>query len=75
MCRDSPELSRLLVSEAESLLATMCDDRSGAIDLLVADALITYALEAATDDCAHVEAAAASAIQQIAAVASRGAHS
>lgn len=36
-----------------------------ALDLLAADALITYAMESASDDCASIAAAAESAIRTI----------
>ena len=72
-CPDSTSLSQLLVSEAAMLLGQLCDDRSAAIDLLVADSLITYAVEAAADDCSQFEASAASAIEQVALAAGRGA--
>ncbi len=37
-------------------------DRSAALDLLAADALVTYAMEYATGDCASFDAVAASAM-------------
>ena len=66
-CADSVSLSLLLVSEARALLEQLCDDRSAALDLLVADSLITYALEAAAEDCSQFETTASSAIERIAA--------
>ena len=56
---DHAALAELFIERATSLLRNVRDDRSGATDLLVADALITYAMEAAAadhsrfDDIAH----------------------
>ena len=71
-CEDSSALSELLVNEAADLLRNLDDDRSAAIDLLVADSLITYAMEAAAEDHAHLVTAANAAMQRIAPDASRG---
>ena len=71
-CSDEVELSRFFVSEAAALLKNLSGDRSGALDLLVADSLITYAMEAAAENGRSVDAAATDAIQVIAATASRG---
>lgn len=58
---------------AEGLLATLisdgCASRSSALDLLVADALVTYAFEVASDDPARVAARAEQAMSRIAAFA------
>ena len=70
-CTDVIELSEFLVDEAVNILESLSDDRSGAFDLLVADSLITYALEAAGEDCANVESIAGIAMQRVASVASR----
>jgi hypothetical protein len=43
-------MAELMLERAAALLGNLRDDRSGAFDLLVADALITYAMEAAADD-------------------------
>jgi len=40
-------------------------DRRGALDLLAADALVTYAMEFASDDCASFDAVAGSAMRAI----------
>jgi hypothetical protein len=70
-CSDLKELSGILVDQAVNVLAAVSDDRSGAFDLLVADSLITYALEAASEDCAHVESVAADTMRRVASVAGR----
>ena len=49
-CADSTAMAELMLERAAALLGNLRDDRSGAFDLLVADALITYAMEAAADD-------------------------
>jgi hypothetical protein len=68
-CRDEADLARFLVDEATAILASLGNDRSAATDLLVADALITYAMEAAS---ANPEEVAARAMQVISAVPRRG---
>jgi hypothetical protein len=45
------------------------NDRSSADDLLVADALITYAMEAAADDCEQLDAIASRIAYRISATA------
>ena len=56
----------------ESLLARLLDEdcatRGSALDLLVADALVTYAFEAAADEPASLEARAEAAMLEIAAL-------
>ena len=58
---------------AEELLATLisdgCVSRSSALDLLVADALVTYAFEVAADEPARVAERAERAMARIAAFA------
>ena len=49
-CADSAAIADLMLRQAAELLGNLCDDRTGAFDLLVADALITYAMEAGADD-------------------------
>lgn len=44
---------------------TRMSDRRAALDLLAADALITYAMEYASDDCACFEAVATAAMRSI----------
>lgn len=68
-CTDSRELARLLVAEATGILARLDSGRSAATDLLVADSLITYAMEASAGD---IEESAGEAMQAIAAVGHGG---
>ena len=49
-CADNAAAAELMLGLASLLLAKLRDDRSGAFDLLAADALITYAMEAAAED-------------------------
>ena len=72
-CSDATELADLLVAEAESLLENLPDDRSGAFDLLVADALITYAMEATAADHERFDESALRAMRVISTVAHGGA--
>jgi hypothetical protein len=53
------------------LLLGDCTSRTSAIDLLVADALVTYAFEVASVDPARVIARAEDAMRRIAALATR----
>jgi hypothetical protein len=61
------------LSAAETLLTHLlrdgCAERGSALDLLVADALVTYAFEAAGDDPARLARRAATATSRIAALA------
>ena len=73
-CADLAELSATLVESAAMLLRGLGDGREAATDLLAADALLTYALEAAAEDCNRgdagvmsVDSVAAHAIEIIAA--------
>jgi hypothetical protein len=66
-CGNLGEVSASLLETAEDLLAKLSDGRESAFDLLLADALITYAMEAAADDCASLDAVAASAMKSISA--------
>lgn len=56
----------ILIERGIQTLRSALSDRDGALDLLAADALITYAMEAAADDFATMDATAADAIQRIA---------
>ncbi|MDO8502361.1 MAG: hypothetical protein Q7S20_11005 [Gemmatimonadaceae bacterium] len=56
--KDMAGVSSSLVEAAEHLMTHLGDDRAAAPDLLAADALITYAMEVAADDCGDVEAIA-----------------
>jgi hypothetical protein len=62
-----------LLAAAESLLARMlrdgCDTRGSALDLLVADALVTWAFEAATDGDETLVALSNDAMARIASLA------
>jgi hypothetical protein len=69
---DVGALAELFVAEAAALIENLGDDRSAAADLLAADSLITYALEAAADDHDRFEAVAEQAMSVIARVAGRG---
>lgn len=61
------ELSLVLITKAKAALSSVGNDRSAAVDLLVADALITYAMEAAAD-LDSVDSAARYAMNEIASV-------
>jgi hypothetical protein len=63
---EAPELL-LAASETllEQLLATDCNDREMALDLLVADALVTYAFEAAGRRPEALDARARRAMREI----------
>jgi hypothetical protein len=63
---DTSELASLLVERGESLLRDIGSDRASALDLLAADAFITYAMEAAAGSCDDVEAVASMAATRIA---------
>ena len=68
--RQSPEP---FLAAAESLLARMlregCDTRGSALDLLVADALVTWAFESAAEGDADLRALAGDAMGRIASLA------
>ena len=71
---ESPSaLPAALVARAEDVLADIGNDRASATDLLAADALITYAMEAAAELSLDVDAIASDAAMRLAMVASRGA--
>lgn len=59
----------VLVEAARGILETLPGGRSGALDLLAADALLSYAFEAAADDCDSLAERADSAIGRIASLA------
>ena len=65
-CTES-DIAPALIANAKQLLSTVGTDRAAALDLLAADALITYAMEAAAES-GSVEAVASDAMQQIAGV-------
>lgn len=64
------EAPERLLAAAERLLATMIDppasSRAAALDLLAADALVTYAFEAAGDDPSRLEERAVTAMNRFA---------
>lgn len=63
---DGASTADVLIERGIQTLRSALSDRDGALDLLAADALITYAMEAAADDFATMDATAADAIQRIA---------
>ena len=65
-CNTPAALPESLLARAEELLARVATDRSAATDLLAADALITYAMEAAAEYGLDVDAIAANAAQRLA---------
>lgn len=65
-------MSELFIRSAADLLGTLRDNRTGAFDLLTADALITYAMEASANNEANLETAARLAMQVIGAIPGRG---
>ena len=65
---DSAELAAALMTHAIALLDSVGDDRAAAIHLLAADALITYAMEAASEYNADFDAFASAAATRIALV-------
>ncbi len=66
------EVAPALLHAGQALLATILragsTQRDAALDLLTADALVTYAFEAAADDPAQLDQRAADAMRAIAAV-------
>jgi hypothetical protein len=69
---DVTAMADLFVAQAVTLLENLSDDRSAATDLLVADALITYAMEAAADDHDSFESVAGKVMDMVARVSSDG---
>ena len=68
------EMPERLLAIAESMLRGLLDDgcgerREAALDLLTADAIVTYALEAASEQPERLEERASSAMRRIAALA------
>jgi hypothetical protein len=64
------DIAERCMAAGEALLADVlrdgCTARGAALDLLTADALVTYAFEAAAESPADVEAIAAAAMERIA---------
>ncbi len=67
------DIPRQFIAAAESVLARVnengCGDRSGALDLLTLDALLTYAMESACESSAISERTASAALAAIGAAA------
>lgn len=63
---DAPASANVLLDRGIATLRSALSDRDGALDLLAADALITYSMEAAADHCAMMDSTTAEAIQKIA---------
>jgi hypothetical protein len=63
---DGSMTANVLLERGISTLRSALSDRDGALDLLAADALITYAMEAAAEDFATMDQTATEAIQRIA---------
>ncbi|HEX2722399.1 MAG TPA: hypothetical protein VHM24_05740 [Gemmatimonadaceae bacterium] len=61
-------LPDVLIDRAAHVLARIGDDRTAATDLLAADALITYAMEAAAEFCLDVASIASQAVEKLASV-------
>ncbi len=57
-----------LTLAAVAILSGLEHDRGSALDLLAADALVTYALEAAAEDCVSFAASAEAMIVRLAAL-------
>jgi hypothetical protein len=73
--RDAEATPEALLTAAEVVLEAIveegCNARDGALDLLVADALVTYAFELASDEPGTLVARAERAMRRIAALADR----
>lgn len=73
LSRDVAETTDHCLAAAEALLAAVlgqgCTGRADAMDLLTADALVTYAFEAAGDMPGELDARAERAMKRIAALA------
>jgi len=65
-CKDY-EIAETLVAKAKGILSNVGNDRTAALELLAADALITYAMEAAAESDS-VERVAEQAMIEIASV-------
>jgi hypothetical protein len=72
--RDAVDASEKLLAAGERLVRSLLDEdatsRGSALDLLAADALVTYAFEAASERPSEVSSRAASAMARIAALGS-----
>lgn len=71
--QDAPDPAETLIEAAEDLVRALLDEnatsRGSALDLLAADALVTYAFEALSDQPANLPSRAAEAMTRIAALA------
>ena len=65
------DIPAVLVERAEQLIGELGSGRESANALLAADALITYALEAAAENAAHLEHVAQQMMISIAGIADR----
>jgi hypothetical protein len=65
---DAGAMVERLTLAAVSILSGLEQDRSSALDLLAADALISYALEAAAEDCVSFAASTDAMIARLAAL-------
>jgi hypothetical protein len=72
---DAAEVSHAFVDAAETLLASLlgdgCVKRDQALDLLVVDALVTYAFEAASDDPQSLDTRAHDVMRRLGELAAR----
>jgi uncharacterized membrane protein len=72
LSRDARQTTDVCLAAAERLVATLvsadCTTRESALDLLTADALVTYAFEAAGEAPASLSARASEAMTRIAAI-------
>ncbi len=59
----------VFVNAAQAILATLPDGRQGALDLLAADALLTYAFEVSAEECGSMDDRADTVITRIASLA------
>jgi len=66
---DAGAMVERLTLAAVSILSGLDRDRSSALDLLAADALISYALEAAAENCESFAASTDAMIERLAALA------
>ena len=70
---DARDVAETFLAAAERLVRALLDEkatsRGSALDLLAADALVTYAFEALSEQPAHVSGRAAAAMSRIAALA------
>lgn len=70
------QLPTVCLAACERLVAELlridCTSRESALDLLTADALVTYAFEAAGERASSIDAHAASAMRRISAIAVAG---